>query len=142
MIKEIKTLGDFINFLGHETTPSGLFVEHQNFVSLRNPDGGFTNGSYNRAWKMTSPYCGAVNCTMPIIVFNGSRIRRLTPCECLRLMGLREEDVERLQSCGLTPGQLRRLAGNSIVADGVLTGIFTKMFRDHTPPSGEQLRLF
>lgn len=43
------------------------------------------------------------------------RIRKLTPRECLRLMGLSDEDIDRIISTGLSDSSLYKLAGNSIV---------------------------
>lgn len=43
------------------------------------------------------------------------RIRKLTPKECLRLMGLSDEDINKIQSTGLSDSSLYKLAGNSIV---------------------------
>jgi len=43
------------------------------------------------------------------------RIRKLTPTECLRLMGLSNEEVELIKSTGISNSQLYKLAGNSIV---------------------------
>lgn len=43
------------------------------------------------------------------------RIRKLTPRECLRLMGVSDEDISKMQSVGLSDTSLYKLAGNSIV---------------------------
>lgn len=43
------------------------------------------------------------------------RIRKLTPKECLRLMGLSDDDIHKIQSTGLSDSSLYKLAGNSIV---------------------------
>ena len=56
------------------------------------------------------------------------RIRKLTAKECFRLMGVRDEDIERIQQAGISESQQYKMAGNSIVVD-VLEGIFTQMFR-------------
>ena len=53
------------------------------------------------------------------------RIRRLTPRECWRLMGVKDEQFEKLHDLSNT--QLYKLAGNSIVVD-VLMGIFRNLF--------------
>lgn len=55
------------------------------------------------------------------------RIRKLTPRECFRLMGVGEPEIDTLTSCGISNSQLYKLAGNSIVVD-VLEAIFDKMF--------------
>jgi len=61
---------------------------------------------------------------MPIRV----RIRKLTPTECLRLMDVRDDDIERMKDSGLSNSALYKLAGNSIVC-ACLEGIFTQLFR-------------
>ena len=52
------------------------------------------------------------------------RIRKLTPKECFRLMGVKDEDFEKLT---VSNSQLYKQAGNSIVVD-VLEAIFENMF--------------
>ncbi len=42
------------------------------------------------------------------------RIRKLTPRECFRLMGVQEPDIDKLLSSGISNSQLYKLAGNSI----------------------------
>lgn len=52
------------------------------------------------------------------------RIRKLTPRECWRLMGVKDEQFNKLH--GISNSQLYKLAGNSIVVD-VLMGIFKNL---------------
>ena len=52
------------------------------------------------------------------------RIRKLTPRECFRLMGVRDEDYDKLT---VSDTQKYKQAGNSIVVD-VLEDIFDNMF--------------
>lgn len=54
------------------------------------------------------------------------RIRKLTPKECWRLMGFKDEDFEKAQAAGVSNSQLYKQAGNSIVKQ-VLMGIFKQM---------------
>lgn len=54
------------------------------------------------------------------------RIRKLTPKECLRLMGVSDEDIEKMRGAGISDSQLYKLAGNSIVVD-VLEAIFRNL---------------
>lgn len=67
------------------------------------------------------------------------RIRKLTPKECFRLMGVNDADIDKMQAAGISNSGLYKLAGNSIVAggnytdskgnvDGVLFNLFRKMF--------------
>jgi site-specific DNA-cytosine methylase len=55
------------------------------------------------------------------------RIRKLTPRECFRLMGVDDKDIDRIQAAGISNSAQYKLAGNSIVVD-VLFHIFRKMF--------------
>lgn len=57
------------------------------------------------------------------------RIRKLTPRECWRLMGVKDEDFNKLHDISNT--QLYKMAGNSIVAD-VLVAIFRNLFINKT----------
>lgn len=56
------------------------------------------------------------------------RIRRLTPTECFRLMGMKDNEIKKLVKSGISDTQLYKLAGNSIVVN-VLTEIFTQLFK-------------
>lgn len=55
------------------------------------------------------------------------RIRRLTPTECFRLMGMKDNEIKKLVNSGISDTQLYKLAGNSIVVD-VLAAIFGQLF--------------
>lgn len=68
------------------------------------------------------------------------RIRKLTPIECFRLMGVTEENIDKIQAAGISNAQQYKMAGNSIVVD-VLYYIFKKMFVDKESDNAE-LTLF
>ena len=68
------------------------------------------------------------------------RIRKLTPRECFRLMGVDDADIDKIQASGISNSQQYKLAGNSIVVD-VLYHIFRKMFCE-TENENDQLCLF
>ena len=55
------------------------------------------------------------------------RIRKLTPRECFRLMGMRDSDIDKIQAAGISNTQQYKMAGNSIVVD-VLEAIFGELF--------------
>lgn len=57
------------------------------------------------------------------------RIRKLTPKECFRLMGMRDNDIDKIQAVGISNTQQYKMAGNSIVVD-VLEVIFEKLFME------------
>lgn len=56
------------------------------------------------------------------------RIRKLTPRECFRLMGMRDDDIDKIQEAGISNTQQYKMAGNSIVVD-VLEAIFKNLFK-------------
>lgn len=68
------------------------------------------------------------------------RIRKLTPRECFRLMGVDDTDIDKIQAAGISNSAQYKLAGNSIVVD-VLFHIFRKMFIDKENET-QQLTLF
>lgn len=74
-------------------------------------------------------------------VVQSYRIRKLTPRECFRLMGVSEQNIDKMMSAGISKTQLYKMAGNSIVVD-VLYYIFKKMFIDKKANKGEQQILF
>ena len=57
----------------------------------------------------------------------GYVVRKLTPLECWRLMGISDDDFFKAQAAGLSDTQLYKQAGNSIVVP-VLEGIFKELF--------------
>lgn len=73
-------------------------------------------------------------------VVQNYRIRKLTPREYFRLMGVSEKDIDNIQKSGISKTQQYKMAGNSIVVD-VLYYIFKKMFVDKSCEDA-QLSLF
>lgn len=70
------------------------------------------------------------------------RIRKLTPRECFRLMGVDDADIDKLMKAGISNSQLYKCAGNSIVID-TLYHLFRKLFVDKDcEKSGYQQMLF
>ena len=72
------------------------------------------------------------------------RIRKLTPRECFRLMGVRDKDIDTIQSAGISNSQQYKMAGNSIVVDQ-LVHLFMQMFspdRKVGKPMPRQLSLY
>ena len=59
---------------------------------------------------------------------DGTRVRKLTPLECWRLMGFDDEDYKKAASTGNSETQLYKQAGNSICVN-VLEEIFKKLFK-------------
>jgi len=56
------------------------------------------------------------------------RVRRLSGFESMRLMGVEDEDIQKLVDGGLSNNQLAQLAGNSIVVD-VMSEFFKEMIK-------------
>lgn len=76
---------------------------------------------------------------MPVVM----RIRKLTPTETGRLMGMRDDEIQKMYDAGLSNSAMYRLHGNSIVVD-VMTAIFDKLFvnTEQDKEFGTQLSLF
>lgn len=58
---------------------------------------------------------------------DGFRIRKLTPRECFRLMGVSDADIDKIQAAGISKSQQYKMAGNSIVVN-YLAAIFRQLF--------------
>ena len=63
------------------------------------------------------------------VVETTCRIRKLTPRECFRLMGMRDDDIDKIQAAGISNTQQYKMAGNSIVVN-VLEAIFKNLFME------------
>ena len=102
---------------------------NENLESNNVKDGDFID-AYNKT--VNSEVVGTIttrvsdsNCTF-IAVKNNLRIRKLTPCECIKLMGFERKDYESLVEYGLSDSAIYHCAGDSIVAT-VLVGLFGTM---------------
>lgn len=73
------------------------------------------------------------------MIISDLRIRKLTPRECWRLMGVKDKQFDRLHDLSNT--QLYKLAGNSIVVD-VLEAIFKNLLMPEQTDTKGQLTLF
>lgn len=96
--------------------------KYGSYYTWKNKQGKY-NTQCNRA---ASPEKCALTiaCTEPGKVINNLRIRKLTPKECFRLMGVRDSDINKI-TC--SNSQKYKLAGNSIVVN-VLMAIFKELF--------------
>lgn len=76
---------------------------------------------------------------MPVVM----RIRKLTPTETGRLMGLRDDEIQKMYDAGLSNSAMYKLHGNSIVVD-VMTNIFDTLLinTEQKNEIGMQLTLF
>lgn len=66
----------------------------------------------------------------PKMVNEEHRVRKLTPKECWRLMGFRDEFIDKCIDYGISNSALYKQAGNSIVVT-VLYFIFRELFKDY-----------
>lgn len=73
--------------------------------------------------------CGTSTSSAAVIVKNNFRIRKLTPKECWRLMGIDDECFDKAQQVN-SNSQLYKQAGNGIVVN-VLYYIFKELFKDN-----------
>lgn len=74
-------------------------------------------------------------------LYDGLRIRKLTPKECWRLMGFADEDFEKARKVN-SDTQLYKQAGNSIVVD-VLVAIFKNLLTsEYEEPKEQQMKWF
>ena len=81
---------------------------------------------YNRAtYKESQTLCDPRHNSQRL--FDGLRIRKLTPKECMRLMGFEDEDTNNMVKAGLTDSAIYHCAGDSIVST-VLVAIFSQLF--------------
>lgn len=71
-----------------------------------------------RASDQRSPHC---------VWYRQMAVRKFSTREYFRLMGLRDDDIDKIQDAGISDSQQYKMAGNSIVVD-VLYHIFRKMF--------------
>ena len=118
-----------------EVPPGSLFdASYPNSKTRRGrlQDGGQTSPTLTAGGEAPSYYEGKAGCNY--------RIRKLTPRECFRLMGVCESDIDKIQQSGVSQSQQYKMAGNSIVVD-VLYHIFRKLFVI-TGQESQQLSLF
>jgi DNA (cytosine-5)-methyltransferase 1 len=60
-------------------------------------------------------------------IYSDFRIKKLTPKECFRLMGMDDNDIQKIIDSGISNTQQYKLAGNSIVIN-ILEYIFKNLF--------------
>jgi len=72
---------------------------------------------------------GGLGSNTGLYLENTYRIRKLTPLECFRLMGFDDGDYYILEENGISNSQIYKMAGNSIVVNG-LEEIFKALFQN------------
>lgn len=82
---------------------------------------------------------------VPKFIVNKVRIRKFTPREVGRFMGVRDSKIDILLSCGVSNSALYKMFDNSIIVDN-LVAVFNNMFypewEHRTYKAGEQLTLW
>lgn len=113
--------------------------EHKEYTQYKRYNGEFEQLA--RVWKEKSPTLhtksneikiyvkNATKQTIPKegVCYNNLRIRKLTPLECFRLMGVKDEDFEKVRK-NQSDSSLYHLAGDSIVVN-VLMAIFKELIK-------------
>ena len=104
-----------------------------------NPSGNGMNGDVFDANGISPALtrCGIVKISLPYVYTNKDnkllteqvkhKVRRLTPRECFRLMGVNDKDVDKVKKANISNSQQYKQAGNSIVVP-VLESIFKELF--------------
>lgn len=116
---------------GHFNTPKIIESNHDPKI-IQSPRGFNKGALFSNCPAITSSRWQDNNFVTEYKIFHdfrSYRIRRLTPRECFRLMGVSEKDIDNIQKSGISRTQQYKMAGNSIVVD-VLYYIFKKMFVD------------
>ena len=108
--------------LGYEEAESG------DFVNITFPSSKTKRGRVGKGVAHTLT-CGDGNA----FITENIRIRKLTPRECLRLMGWNDDQIDKIQAAKISGTQQYRQAGNGIVVQ-VLEYIFKALF------FGEEMR--
>ncbi len=97
-------------------------AEQGDYVNITFPSSKTKRGRVGRGIAQTLT-CGDGNA----IVTENVRIRKLTPRECLRLMGWNDEQIDKIDAAKVSSTQQYRQAGNGIVVQ-VLEFIFKALF--------------
>ena len=101
---------------GYEEATSG------DYVNITFPSSKTKRGRVGKGVAQTLT-CGDGNA----VITENVRIRKLTPRECLRLMGWTDEQIDKIESAKVSSTQQYRQAGNGIVVQ-VLEAIFKALF--------------
>lgn len=103
---------------GYEEATAG------DYVNITFPSSKTKRGRVGKGVAQTLT-CGDGNA----VITENVRIRKLTPRECLRLMGWTDEQIDKIESANVSSTQQYRQAGNGIVVQ-VLEAIFKALFFD------------
>ncbi len=87
-------------------------ISDRHRVIIQRPRGNNKGGTHSIAPTLTSNSYQENN-----FLSENYRIRRLTPKECWRLQGFRDEDIEKAKQVGMSDTQLYKQAGNSVTVN-------------------------
>jgi len=79
---------------------------------------------------VTPSFRGNITESEKLQVDNYLRIRKLTPTECWRLMGWKDEQIDKVKAIPMSSTQMYKQAGNGIVVT-VLEAIFKNLFKNN-----------
>lgn len=107
---------------GYDTSEEG------DSINLEQPNSTTRRGRIGKGKEQTL----TTSCNQGVL--ENMRVRKLTPRECWRLMGVKDEQYDRLH--GISKTQLYKMAGNSIVVD-VLMAIFKNLLISDKETKGQ-----
>lgn len=150
--KDQSVIGTITTNIGASAPRNGIKIIEPTIIAMRgrNPDNpserGKSNGKYKQRLEMNEN--GTSNALTSVQKDNlvvepiepTFRLRKLTPREAFRLMGVDDKDIDTIQAAKISNSAQYKLAGNSIVVD-VLYHIFRKAFVE-TNNEQQQLTLF
>ena len=110
------------------TVKGGEVINHSYTNAGKNPNSRLTLEDYIETTDGIVPTLTTRADTLGVVVDNPLRIRKLTPLEAWRLMGIKDEDFHKAKSSGMSDSQLYKQAGNAIVVD-VLMAIFKELIK-------------
>ena len=117
--KQILDTLDFVGGIGDKD-----WVGDNKKLSRNYPQGNRVYSDKGIACSQTSNGGGLGGATG--LYLTNYRIRKLTPRECFRLMGMNDYDIDKIQQAEISNTQQYKLAGNSIVVN-VLEAIFKEL---------------
>lgn len=107
------------------------FKRYENYLTRRNEEGEF-NTQCNRAMlenglSLTIP----TGNTPKVVEGEHFRIRKLTPLECMRLMGFGNEDYKAMREINMSDMAIYHMSGDSIVVCVLISIFYPLLFNDN-----------
>ena len=109
------------------TITTGVSFRNNTFLAVKNATNNIKNiNDENKTFTTLGTNCGSsTSAGGGVVLKNNLRIRKLTPRECFRLMGVKDEDYKKCAK-NQSNSSLYHLAGDSIVCQ-VLEAVFTQL---------------